>query len=73
MMRLAPSADELGRIARLLEEGTIRPDVATCTRSRIRPGLEGHRREPARGSWDVVQWAGSGKTQVHGKIVLRVA
>jgi NADPH:quinone reductase-like Zn-dependent oxidoreductase len=29
MMRLAPSADMLGRIARLLEEGTIRPDVAT--------------------------------------------
>src|SRR6266704_128050 len=29
MMRLAPSADGLGRIARLLEEGTIRPDVAT--------------------------------------------
>src|SRR5207245_2477516 len=29
MMRLAPSADVLGRIARLLEEGTIRPDVAT--------------------------------------------
>src|ERR1700736_5537360 len=29
MMRLAPSADGLGRIARLLEEKTIRPDVAT--------------------------------------------
>src|SRR5207302_6426338 len=29
MMRLAPSADVLGRSARLLEEGTIRPDVAT--------------------------------------------
>src|SRR3989442_11114107 len=28
MMRLAPSGDRLGRIARLLEEGTIRPDVA---------------------------------------------
>jgi hypothetical protein len=27
MMRLAPSADVLSRIARLLEEGTIRPDV----------------------------------------------
>ena len=37
MMRLAPSADELGRIARLLEEGTIRPDVARCTRSRMPP------------------------------------
>src|SRR5712671_5718775 len=29
MMRLAPSADVLGKIARLLEAGTIRPDVAT--------------------------------------------
>src|SRR5246500_2791465 len=29
MMRLAPSGDGLGRIAGLLEEGTIRPDVAT--------------------------------------------
>jgi Alcohol dehydrogenase GroES-like domain len=26
-------------------------------------GLEGHRWQPARGSWDVAQWAGSGKTQ----------
>src|SRR5262249_23480667 len=34
------------------------------TRNRSGPGLEGHRREPARGSWDVAQWAGSGKTQV---------
>jgi NADPH:quinone reductase-like Zn-dependent oxidoreductase len=29
MMRLAPSGDVLGRVGRLLEEGTIRPDVAT--------------------------------------------
>jgi len=29
MMRLAPSADELGGIARLLEERTIQPNVAT--------------------------------------------
>src|SRR3954469_6017979 len=28
------------------------------------PGLEGHRPEPARGSWDVAQWAGSGKPQI---------
>jgi NADPH:quinone reductase-like Zn-dependent oxidoreductase len=29
MMRLSPSAEVLGRIARLLEEGTLRPDIAT--------------------------------------------
>jgi NADPH:quinone reductase-like Zn-dependent oxidoreductase len=29
MMRLAPSGDVLGRIGRLLQEGTIRPAVAT--------------------------------------------
>jgi NADPH:quinone reductase-like Zn-dependent oxidoreductase len=29
MMRLAPSGDQLGKIGRLLEDGTIRPDVAT--------------------------------------------
>ncbi len=31
---------------------------------RCSPGLEGHRRETAKGSWAVVQWARSGKTQV---------
>src|SRR4029078_9940166 len=46
-----------------------RGDDTTRRRARVRapgrgPGLEGHRREPARGSWDVDQWAGSGKTQV---------
>src|SRR5207244_8857046 len=29
MMRLAPTGEGLGRIGRLLEEGTIQPDVAT--------------------------------------------
>jgi NADPH:quinone reductase-like Zn-dependent oxidoreductase len=36
MMRLAPSGEVLGRIARLLEEGTLRPDVATVCDERIR-------------------------------------
>src|SRR5258706_411859 len=41
----------------------------TRRRDRVRapgcgPGLEGHRREPAGGSWDVTPWAGNGKTQV---------
>ncbi len=40
----------------------------TRRRDRVRaprcgPGLERHRRELARGSWDVAQRAGSGKTQ----------
>jgi NADPH:quinone reductase-like Zn-dependent oxidoreductase len=37
MMRLAPSGDVLARIARLLEEGAIRPDVATVYALRMRP------------------------------------
>ena len=42
------------------------------------PGLEGHRRESARGSWhaswDAAQWPGEREdAEPHGKIVLRVA
>jgi NADPH:quinone reductase-like Zn-dependent oxidoreductase len=37
MMRLAPSADVLGRIARLLEEKTIDRTSRPCIRSRMRP------------------------------------
>jgi NADPH:quinone reductase-like Zn-dependent oxidoreductase len=74
MMRLAPSGDVLGRIARLLEEGTIRPDVATVYALQDvaqawkdiagnLPGVHGlSRRAP-----------GAVRTQSHGKIVLRVA
>ena len=61
MMRLAPSADVLGRIARLLEEGTIRPDVATV-----------YALQDAAQAWRDID----GKTarrRSHGKIVLRVA
>jgi NADPH:quinone reductase-like Zn-dependent oxidoreductase len=74
MMRLAPSGEVLGRIARLLEEGTIRPDVATvyALQDVARawkdiagnlPGVHGmspSAPRPARG-------------KSHGKIVLRVA
>jgi len=74
MMRLAPSGDELGRIGRLLEEGTIRPDVATCARSRMRP-------RPGRTSPGTCQGfmgcrpvgRGDARRRSHGKIVLRVA
>jgi NADPH:quinone reductase-like Zn-dependent oxidoreductase len=73
MMRLAPSADMLGRIARLLEEGTIRPDVATVYRLQDAaqawkdiagnlPGVHGMPSGP-----------GAARRRSHGKIVLRVA
>ena len=74
MMRLAPSADMLGRIARLLEERTIRPDVATVYAlhdvahawkdiAGNLPGVHG------------VSPSGPGAAirKSHGKIVLRVA
>jgi NADPH:quinone reductase-like Zn-dependent oxidoreductase len=74
MMRLAPSADMLGRIARLLEEGTIRPDVATVYPLQdaaqawkdIAGNLPGvHVASPS--------GPGTAGRRSHGKIVLRVA
>jgi len=74
MMRLAPSADMLGRIARLLEEGTIRPDVATV-----------YPLEDAAQAWqDIIgnlpgvhgmspSGPEAARRGPHGKIVLRVA
>ena len=59
MMRLAPSGDVLGRIAGLLEEGTIRPDVATV-----------YALQDAAQAWNDI--AGN-RRRPHGKIVLRVA
>ena len=73
MMRLAPSGEVLGGIARLLEEGTIRPDVATV-----------YALEDAAQAWkDIagnlprVHGMSPGETaaarhRTHGKIVLRV-
>src|SRR6476660_8923319 len=74
MMRLAPSADGLGRIARLLEEGTIRPDVATVYALQdaakawkdIAGNLPGVHGMPPSGP-------GAARRRPHGKIVLRVA
>src|SRR5580765_4805348 len=68
MMRLAPSADGLGKIARLLEEGTIRPDVATV-----------YPLEDAAQAWKDMAGSrspggpGGARPRPHGKIVLRVA
>src|SRR6202158_253145 len=74
MMRLAPSGDGVGRLARLLEEGTIRPDVATVYALQDAaqawkdiaghlPG--GHGMSPSE--------PGAERRRSHGKVVLRVA
>jgi len=74
MMRLAPSGDGLGRIAQLLEEGTIRPDVAAAYALQdaaqawkdIAGNLPGvHGMSPS--------GPGAARRRAHGKIVLRVA
>ena len=74
MMRLAPSGEVLGKIARLLEEGTIRPDVATV-----------YALEDAAQAWKDIagnlpgvhgmspSGPGAARRRSHGKIVLRVA
>jgi hypothetical protein len=74
MIRLAPSGDRLGRIARLLEEGTIRPDVAKV-----------YALEDAAQAWEDItaklpgvhgmspSEPGAARHRSHGKIVLRVA
>ena len=73
MMRLAPSADMLGRIARLLEEGTIRPGVATVYALQDAeqawkdiagnlPGVHGMSLSGPKGA----------RRRAHGKIVFRV-
>ena len=56
MMRLAPSAEGLGRIARLLQERTIRPDVAKV-----------YELQDAAQAWKDI-----GGRRPHGKLVLRV-
>jgi len=68
MMRLAPSGEGLGRIARLLEEGTIRPDVASV-----------YALQDAARAWKDLagnlspSGPGGPRRRSHGKIVLRVA
>ena len=74
MMRLAPSADELARIAQLLEEGTIRPDVASVYA--LQDAAEAWR-DIAGNLPGVHGISASGpetaRRRSHGKIVLRVA
>jgi NADPH:quinone reductase-like Zn-dependent oxidoreductase len=74
MMRLSPSGEVLGRIARLLEEGTIRPDIAKVYGLQDvaqawkdiavnLPGVHGVSPDVREGT----------KHSSHGKLVLRVA
>ena len=74
MMRLAPSADMLGKIARLLEEGTIQPDVASVYA--LQDAVEAWK--GIAGNLPAVygmspSWPGAARRRSHGKIVLRVA
>src|ERR1700722_8448150 len=73
MMRLAPSGDELGKIGHLLEDGTLRSDVATV-----------YALQDATQAWKDIAGSLPGvhgmspsgpgaKHKPHGKIVLRVA
>jgi NADPH:quinone reductase-like Zn-dependent oxidoreductase len=74
MMRLAPSGETLSKIGRMLEEGTIRPDVATV-----------YALQDAAQAWNDIarnlpvvhgnspSGAGTARPKSHGKIVLRVA
>jgi NADPH:quinone reductase-like Zn-dependent oxidoreductase len=70
MMRLAPSGDVLAKIARLLEEGMIRPDVATV-----------YPLQDVAQAWKDIAtklprahgMSPGGPAAKHGKIVLRVA
>src|SRR5689334_2990028 len=74
MMRLAPSGDVLGRIARLLEEGKIRPDVAKVYALGDAAQAWKDIAENLPGAHGLSPHApGAARTQSHGKIVLRVA
>jgi NADPH:quinone reductase-like Zn-dependent oxidoreductase len=74
MMRLSPSGDVLRRIARLLEEGKIRPDVAKVSALGDAAQAWKDIAENLPGAHGLSPRApGAARTQSHGKIVLRVA
>jgi NADPH:quinone reductase-like Zn-dependent oxidoreductase len=68
MMRLVPTSDGLGKIARLLEAGTLRPDVASvyalADAAQAWKDLAEHRSP---------RELGAARRRSHGKVVLRVA
>jgi NADPH:quinone reductase-like Zn-dependent oxidoreductase len=74
MMRLAPSGEVLGRIALMLEEGKIRPDVAKVYALRDAAQAWEDIAENLPGAHGLSPRApGAARTHSHGKIVLRVA
>jgi len=73
MMRLTPSADMLGRIARLLEDGTIRTDVATVYALQDVAQAWKHMAGNLPGVHRVSPSEPGTPHRKHGKIVLRVA
>jgi NADPH:quinone reductase-like Zn-dependent oxidoreductase len=74
MMRLAPSADVLRRIARLLEEGTIRPDVANVYALQDAAQAWKHIAGNLPGVHGIAPGEpGTERRRSHGKLVLRVA
>src|SRR2546426_3327641 len=74
MMRLAPSGDVLSRIGRLLEEGTIRPDVATVYALQdAAPAWKDIAEKLPRVHGLSSSGPGAPRRKKHGKIVLRVA
>ena len=74
MMRLVPSGDVLDRIARLLEDGTIRPDVAKVypLRDAVQAWKDIARNLPGVHGM-LASEPGTERRKSHGKIVLRVA
>ena len=74
MMRLAPSGEGLGRIARLLEEGTIRPDIATvyALHDAAQAWKDIAANLPAVHGMSPSE-PGAARPRSHGKIVLRAA
>jgi NADPH:quinone reductase-like Zn-dependent oxidoreductase len=69
MMRLAPSGEVLSKIARLLEEGTLRPDVAT-----VYPLQDAAQAwKDIAGNLPAIHGVSAARRNPHGKIVLRVA
>jgi len=74
MMRLVPSEDMLDSIARLLEEGTLRPDVATVYALQDAAQAWKDIAENLPGAHGMSPRApGAARPRSHGKIVLRVA